>query len=120
MIEEQEGVTLIPLAASYFKRHKWEEETRYPEKFVATGHGKKTVGYASATLENGHFIIHRLEQRTKIANGMIKSTNRTFEIAKKVGVSVVAQAHELLPEPKKPDAQITGPEGEPLAEEKAA
>lgn len=68
-IQEDQGCELVPVAASYFKRHKRDEELTSPERFIASGHGKKTAGFVSVTLQNDHLIVHRILQRQRMANG---------------------------------------------------
>src|SRR6478736_782533 len=72
-IEEEHGCELMPLAASYFKRHQKEDEHIKPEKYLAQGHGKKTAGYAAVTNANDHLVICRIKYRAAVANGTVKA-----------------------------------------------
>tara|TARA_R110000824_G_scaffold3913_1_gene18695 strand:- start:144 stop:572 length:429 start_codon:yes stop_codon:yes gene_type:complete len=68
-LQEDQGCELVPVAASYFKRHKRDEELTSPERFIASGHGKKTAGFVSVTIQNDHLVVCRIGQRQKMANG---------------------------------------------------
>lgn len=80
-IETDENCELVPLAASYFKRHGKEREIVNPSAYLASGHGKKTEGYCSVSSIHGHLAVQHLKHRTAISNG--------------VGKAVIALAHEL-------------------------
>lgn len=69
-LEEEQGCELVPLAAAYFKRHSREAEITKPEKFLATGHGKKTAGYGAVIEKNDHLVISRIKYRKRLANGV--------------------------------------------------
>lgn len=69
-LEEEQGCELVPLAASYFKRHKKEEERVNPQRFIALGHGKKTMGFAAVVPEHDHLVVARLQHRKSMANGV--------------------------------------------------
>lgn len=69
-LEEEQGCEMVPLASVYFKRHKLEEERVNPQRFIATGHGKKTAGFATVTQENDHLYISRIDTKKKMANGV--------------------------------------------------
>ena len=72
-ISEEQGIELIPMAQRFFNRHKASEREVAPEKFIAMGHGKKTVGYASVFLNDGVFALKKLENRKAMANGAGKA-----------------------------------------------
>lgn len=72
-LEEELGCEMVPLASVYFKRHKPEEERVNPQRFIATGHGKKTAGFATVTHENDHLYISRIESKKSMANGVGKA-----------------------------------------------
>ena len=92
IIERTHDTELIPLAPSFMKRHKKEEELRFTEKFIARGNGRRTIGYANACPQNGHFVIHRLKTKLKTAEGFTKSADRT----RKIGVRIGAIKDETL------------------------
>lgn len=85
MIEERHETELIPLAPSYFKRHRRDEEKQFTEKFVARGNGRRTVGYANASEQNGHFVIHRIKIKTKMSVAFATSAERTRQIGIRQG-----------------------------------
>ena len=86
IIERKHDTELIPLAPSFLKRHKKEEELKFTEKFIARGNGRRTIGYANACPQNGHFIIHRLRTKLKTAEGFSNSAQKTRKIGIRVGV----------------------------------
>ena len=69
-LREQQFVEVVPMAASFWKQHKKADRVINPEKFMASGHGKKTVGYASVELDNGIYAIKKLEHKKAMANGV--------------------------------------------------
>ena len=59
-------VEIIPMAEAFFKtmievdgvrrKNTPELQKRLPERFIASGHGKKAAGYVLAVPHNGHFV----------------------------------------------------------------
>ena len=97
-LQEDQDCELVPVAERYFKRHSISEEQINPEKFIATGHGKKTAGFVSVIAETDHLTVRRLRQRQALANGVGKAF-RTYAEAvqsKRIALGVVS-AQELLP-----------------------
>jgi hypothetical protein len=72
-LEDELGCEMVPLASVYFKRHRLEEERVNPQRFIATGHGKKTAGFATVTHENDHLYVSRIEAKKSMANGVGKA-----------------------------------------------
>ena len=72
-IEEEQKCDLVPLAQTYFNRHKKAEEAVNPGRFIAMGFGKKTFGFAAVTPQNDHLVIERIRQRKAISNGVSQS-----------------------------------------------
>jgi predicted aspartyl protease len=89
MVEEETKVELIPLAASFFERHDHTDDPKVPQKYLASGHGKRTVGYAVASKEHGHFVIAQLVRKQKVALGMVKGADKTHASAVKAGIDKV-------------------------------
>jgi hypothetical protein len=85
MIETSYDTELIPLAPSFMKRHRKQEEITFTERFVARGNGRRTIGYANASQQNGHFVIHRMMMKTKMAKGFTESAERTRALGVRVG-----------------------------------
>jgi hypothetical protein len=85
MIEEKHNTELIPLGPAFFKRHIKKEEVSFTEKFVARGNGRGTVGYAIASEQNGHFVIHRLNLKIKMSKAFADSAEDTRALAVRVG-----------------------------------
>jgi hypothetical protein len=96
IIEEDYKTELIPLAARAFRRANQEErkqypelktprqwQTTFPEKFIASGHGKKTYGFAIATKDNAMYVIKLLEIKKGRAEGARKALARTEAIAQR-------------------------------------
>jgi hypothetical protein len=86
MITDSGGGQLIPMAGSFFKRHKAAHALEFPGKYIATGHGKKTEGYALANRENGHFVIYRLVQKQNIEAGVHRQVESFKQTAMRIGV----------------------------------
>jgi hypothetical protein len=98
MLESRDAahdVELIPVAASYFKRHADEQEVTFPERFVATGHGKKTAGYVLATAENGHFVTYNLKTKKNRAVGIAKKANRLRQVGDRRGIADCTSRDDL-------------------------
>lgn len=97
-LQEDQGCELVPVAERYFKSHQKVEEQINPEKFIATGNGKKTAGFVSVIADNDHLTVRRLKQRQALANGVGKAF-RTYAEAvqeKRIALGVVTP-QELLP-----------------------
>jgi hypothetical protein len=97
-LQEDQDCELVPVAESYFKQHQMSEELLNPEKFIATGYGKKTAGFVSVIVDTDHLVIKRLEQRAAVANGVGKAFRSYAEAVqeKRIGIGVV-KPQELLP-----------------------
>ena len=74
-LAEDQGIELVPLAQRYFTRHPKAERAVAPEKFIAMGHGKKTMGYACVELEGGVFAVKRLQTKKALSNGVGKAVS---------------------------------------------
>jgi hypothetical protein len=72
-IEEEQGCDLVPLSEAYFTRHARRDEIGNPAKFIASGHGKKTFGYAAVIEENDHLVVATVRIRKRMANGVGKA-----------------------------------------------
>jgi len=96
-IEKDGDCELAPLAEAFFKSRTIKDERqkllpigsedskalsresiaeKVPGKFVASGHGKKTVGYASVTFANGALHLERLKTRKALSIGLTKSADK--------------------------------------------
>lgn len=96
MIEEQYDVELVPLAFAYFKRHSKKEEMTVPARFIATGYGKRTVGFALVSEQNGHLVLSHLDRKRGKIAGAVKSANKSLSKAKQ---AIPSLEHNLdLPE----------------------
>ena len=96
-IQEDQGSELVPVAAKYFKQHTKNEELANPEKFIATGYGKKTAGFVSVIAENDHLTVRRLQQRQALANGVGEAFRNYAEAVqgRRIAIGVV-KPQELL------------------------
>lgn len=56
-LTEREGVDLVPLAQRYFRRSEGESGAPDPQRFMASGHGARTGGYANVRLVHGRLTI---------------------------------------------------------------
>lgn len=100
-LRTEEGGEFVPLAARFFKRHKHSERVDHPERFIATGHGKKTAGYANVELDNGQLAIRHLDSKRRIVNGVRNAAKRyAEELAKRALLPAPADANPALPPPK--------------------
>ena len=111
IIEEDHNTELIPMASVFFrenqrmgrkdKRHGAAyPPDRFPERYIATGYGKKTAGFVIATNENGHFVVHRLKMIRGGVRGKIKKGNRSLTIGQRAGIHRLADQRALeLPPP---------------------
>ena len=92
MIEEEHATELVPLAGVYFQPRKSRDRELagdpkiFPARYIATGHGKKTAGYAIASEDNGHFVVEILKIKTNRARGMMKAAETTREVGSKAHV----------------------------------
>jgi hypothetical protein len=68
-----QGVELVPMAQRFFNRHKASDRIHAPQLFIASGHGKKTMGYANVTIDGGVFAIKQLRDRKSLQNGVGKA-----------------------------------------------
>ena len=79
MIENQLRWRFIPVAESYFaskimidgcRRTTTKPSAgRLPERFVASGHGKKTAGYATVIPQNDHLVLVVARRKDAQAKG---------------------------------------------------
>ena len=81
--EGESGVQLVPLKESFFTASKAFRETypekEYPHKYIAGGHGGKTVGYASVYINGGRFALHRHQWLSKMQNGVADAFTKYSE-----------------------------------------
>ena len=98
-IEMDEAVELLPVAASYFKRHDIKDEIVNPTRYIATGHGKKTAGFVSVTTENDHLAVRRVEIKEHCAVGVVNAFQRLLEEVEKVRGTPVPEIRRIqIPE----------------------
>jgi len=97
-LQEDQGCELVPVAKSYFKAHLKIDEQANPEKFIATGYGKKTAGFISVIAKNDHLTVRRLQQRQALANGVGKAFRNYAEAVQEKRITLgVVTPQELLP-----------------------
>ena len=81
--EGDNGVELVPLKESFFTASKAFRDTypekEYPHKYIAGGHGGKTVGYASVYINGGRFALHRHQWLSKLQNGVAAAFTKYSE-----------------------------------------
>ena len=97
-LQEDQDCELVPVAERYFKQHQLAEEHTTPEKFIASGNGKKTAGFVSVIEGTDHLVVRRLQQRQALANGVGKAFRNYAEAVqtKRIALGVVTP-QELLP-----------------------
>ena len=97
-LQERTGCELVPLSASFFKRHKFQEEIANPGKFIAVGHGQKTAGYATVSARNDHLVIERVKERKAMRNGVAqKFQDYINAVARKRTELGLTSEEKLLP-----------------------
>lgn len=75
-LADEQGIELVPMAQRFFDTSKKVLRTKSvdilaaPSKFIAMGHGKKTMGYASVETHGGIFAVRVLTQRKALKNGV--------------------------------------------------
>lgn len=111
IIEEEHDTELIPMASVFFrdgqrdgrrdKRHGSAfPPEQFPERYIATGHGKKTAGFVIASNINGHFVVHCLKMVRGNVRGKIAKGNKTLKIGQRVGIDKLTGKKVLeLPPP---------------------
>jgi len=73
--QEDVGCELVPLAKEWFLSVKARKAKGIPppeiapQKYVAIGNGKATVGFANVTLCEGKLAIRKFQQKVAVANG---------------------------------------------------
>ena len=78
-LEEVEGCELVPVVSLFFKGEHTKQRKAAPidlkpEKYLASGHGKKTAGYASVKMDaHAKLVLTRISQRKSVANGVGKA-----------------------------------------------
>lgn len=82
-LETDHGCELLPVSAAYFKRHQKRDEQINPSRYIATGHGKKTAGFAAIIAKNEHLIVERVKQRKKVANGVAEALRKYVDAINK-------------------------------------
>jgi hypothetical protein len=92
-IEEEENVELVPVAKRFFEKMSEAgaddgEQVTHPKRFMAVGHGKRTVGYCNAEEHGGSFIAARIENSRQIGVGFSRSAEAMREKAIKCGIDV--------------------------------
>jgi hypothetical protein len=76
-----DGCELVPLAQSFWnKKPKGDvpastaiTRMKFPEKYIAMGHGKKTAGYALVDFEDGVMALRQLDHKEAMSNGTAKA-----------------------------------------------
>jgi hypothetical protein len=75
-LQNDQGCELIPVSALFFKNPRSKERKESPmnikpEKYIASGHGKRTAGYASVVPDEfAGLVLKRLDQRRGLKNGV--------------------------------------------------
>jgi hypothetical protein len=107
-IAQDSGAELVPLAERFFKaangqkRLTTQERIHSPEKCIASGHGKKTYGYASVFLNDGVYALKIMNYKKNISNG----TQAAFDnyVSKLTAVNLINQTPVTLVENQQTEA----------------
>jgi hypothetical protein len=114
---EEDGAELIPLAPHFFSKvssdqesplkdeltnaardGKMEEALKLASRSIASGHGKKTAGYAQFSQQHGLLVLARLKRTKAVADGVTATADRQEKVAEKKHVgSLEDQRSRLLP-----------------------
>lgn len=94
-IQEEYDCELIPLVGRFFKNTREELDKGWtpqqnPEKYIAQGHGKKTMGYGAVGFNstlNG-ICLERLKQKHALTNGVGKAFQKYVAEVKKRGLAL--------------------------------
>jgi len=98
-IEEDTGQTLVPLAATYFRRHSMAQEVANPGKFVSgAGGNKEAAGYVWFSKETSHLVRHYMMGR----HNQIEGAQQAYSVSRnkviqKLGAEAAPPALELFP-----------------------
>ncbi len=95
-LEETHDIeAVIPLAENFFSgpiRRRLASSEVDPEvkvvlagRAIASGHGKKTSGYAAYHVVNSALVLKHLSRKTKVAQGTISAQEKAASYAKKTG-----------------------------------
>jgi hypothetical protein len=111
LLEETLEAELIPVVQTFFPRgmasivksHGRSETVEFsavnfPEKFIATGNGKKTAGYVMASAKTANIVIRALEYRKSVAVGNIERFKRSRDGAILKGVAIPASLSAITSE----------------------
>jgi hypothetical protein len=89
-------VEIIPMAEAFFKGYIEVDgvkrqntpalQKRLPERFIASGHGKKAAGYVLAVPDNGHFVLKVMSHKNAVATGTRKAADKFTRNARLAGV----------------------------------
>jgi len=98
-------VEIIPMAEAFFKswihvdgvreQNTPELQKRLPERFIASGHGKKATGYVLAVPDNGHFVVRIARTKGAVASGTQKAAERFVNNARRAGVRFPGDPEEI-------------------------
>ena len=94
-IQEENECELVPLVGRFFK-HTREESAKgwtyqsNPEKYIAQGHGKKTMGYGAVGFNSEHNSVYleRLKQKHAHKNGVGKAFAKYVDEVQKRGLAL--------------------------------
>jgi len=75
LVEEDVGYRLTPLTKAFFTAERKETIKVNPNRAIATGHGKRCFGYASADFADGILERRRIEWQRNMAVGKMDQTN---------------------------------------------
>jgi hypothetical protein len=104
-IEAELKCELVPLVSRYFRRHRQADVQDNPAEYIASGHGKKTMGYGAVGFNEllNSIYIHRAKQRAAVTNGVGKAFRAYMSEVEKRGLELPTDL-SLLPSGDPPEA----------------
>jgi hypothetical protein len=103
-LEEDIGCDLVPVVEAFFTPPRSKEKrdhpvSQFPEKYLASGYGKRTAGFVSVTEgANAELIVERVIQRKAIANGEAKALRNYVDAVTRHGARRVVKQLKAQPE----------------------
>ena len=101
-IKDDYECELVPLVSRFFKNTReeskqgWTPQTN-PEKYIAQGHGKKTMGYGAVGFnsEFNSVYLERLKQKHAMTNGVGKAFDKFVAEVQKRGITLPPELKAL-------------------------
>ena len=104
-IEDETKVELVGVAERFFQRQKecdYDDEGNpitvqtHPNRYIAGGSGRRTVGYASVVLYDGSFAVARIKTRVATTKTMRNKNKKDARALRQAGKLSKEDSHNLL------------------------